>query len=1268
MQASPIVKPIPSAAALLASAFLSLALLAPAPLRAQAAPSAQTLAKYDRNNNGRLDPDETAAMQADQARAAQTPVTSSPSSSGDVVELNPFSVDASKDIGYYAENTLAGSRLNTNVGDLAASITVVTKQQLDDTGALNINDVFLYEANTEGAGNYTPTFINRGSAADAIAGYSGDDGSPFTVATANRVRGLGSADTAQNNYPTIARLAFDSYNTNSVEINRGPNSMLFGTGGASGIINQSTAEAVLNKNKTTINLRVGSNDAHRESISQNVPVGKKVALYVAALYDAKGYPRKPSGDITRRQYAAITYQPFSKTKITGSFENYDNYNNRPNQNDPGDYVTPWYNATGALYGGVGKPGWDPTTQTVTFANGVIAGPFLNSTLDPRWHPGLTSNGTGAFTSSTSANYISDLSIEGHVVFGVDHGQIVNAFAPNGSAGAGVNGSVAIPAVTARTAAQWIAQNIATTQTSGAPLPLPPASTGATSYVSGNTYFDKGVTNKAIYDWTKYNSLGANYGTQNARSFNIEFNQQILSGLNLNIGWFRQEMRQWDHYPLGQANGNANRIFVDTNTKLMDGRPNPYFGAPYVYDYQAATFNTPENNNNLRALLAYDLDLAKNQGWTRFLGRHRFLALASEQKDWSNRLKYTLSFDGGDPRFLINQNPAIPNNYNWSSNPTIERHYYMGDNNNGQVTRGVEKLGEPNFGGPGKVNMSYFDWNSTMTWQSTQMTMDPNLLFTPLPTGVNYKILDSTSFAYQGWLWKNRLIPTAGTRYDKARIYTYSGTSAPGVPIPTQVLYTNGFGNAAMSQVVGNPPYDVGGNTTTLGIVARPFSGWRAIDAAAERGSFLADFVRGLGFTYNHSDNFTTPSNPTTDYYGKILPKPSGTGKDIGISGSMFNNKLSWSLKWYEQNAINAVSNAASTVGTLRVPRIDISSTFAWARLVVRVRAGQDPTSQNFDNNTVFPLTDAQQMAINALVAGPEVDASGKPVVAAFTVGNQLAWPNTSIQSTNSQESKGLEASLVYNPKPNWNIKMTLGQQRSTYSKAVGEITSWLYGSGDATKGDGRLNFWQNLAAPDLPLVYTRFNGNKLYLGQYWSSYGYGGDANSNTTGATSTPSSTYFGIVDSGLHQLAGLQGQRSPSEREWNSSVISNYSFTEGKLRGWAIGGSLRWASNAVVGYYGSLDPATWAHPTPDQNQIVSPDITKPIYTPATTNVDAWISYTTRFGLLGKNVRAKFQLNVRSLTEDGELRPLVYNADGTAAQYTIVDPRTWFLSTTFDF
>ena len=62
------------------------------------------------------------------------------------------------------------------------------------------------------------------------------------------------------------------------------------------------------------------------------------------------------------------------------------------------------------------------------------------------------------------------------------------------------------------------------------------------------------------------------------------------------------------------------------------------------------------------------------------------------------------------------------------------------------------------------------------------------------------------------------------------------------------------------------------------------------------------------------------------------------------------------------------------------------------------------------------------------------------------------------------------------------------------------------------------------------------------------------------------------------------------------------------------------------------------------------------------------WASYTTRLPVFGRSVRTKFQLNVQSLTEKGGLVPIAYNSDGLAANYRIMDPRTFFLTTTFDF
>ncbi|HVS54318.1 MAG TPA: von Willebrand factor type A domain-containing protein [Opitutaceae bacterium] len=80
------------------------------------------------------------------AKTASTLAASTPGAN-DVVMLSPFEVSAGVDRGYAAANTLAGTRLNSNLADAAGSVTVVTKQQLDDTSALNVTDVFHYATN-----------------------------------------------------------------------------------------------------------------------------------------------------------------------------------------------------------------------------------------------------------------------------------------------------------------------------------------------------------------------------------------------------------------------------------------------------------------------------------------------------------------------------------------------------------------------------------------------------------------------------------------------------------------------------------------------------------------------------------------------------------------------------------------------------------------------------------------------------------------------------------------------------------------------------------------------------------------------------------------------------------------------------------------------------------------------------------------------------------------------------------------------------------------
>jgi hypothetical protein len=155
-------------------ALLTLSLIAAAPVHGQAVaqPSAEPTTAAAKK----------ATLLTDSAPSTKT--------DKDVVELSPFTVKSEKDTGYFAENTLAGSRINTNLADLASSITVVTKQQMEDTASVDINDVFKYEANTEGSSSYSPSIVDRNTVKDSISGYSfGNDGTTTTNAQSNRIRG-----------------------------------------------------------------------------------------------------------------------------------------------------------------------------------------------------------------------------------------------------------------------------------------------------------------------------------------------------------------------------------------------------------------------------------------------------------------------------------------------------------------------------------------------------------------------------------------------------------------------------------------------------------------------------------------------------------------------------------------------------------------------------------------------------------------------------------------------------------------------------------------------------------------------------------------------------------------------------------------------------------------------------------------------------------------------------------------------------------------------
>lgn len=1227
------------------------------PAWSQTAPVAATaaeLAKYDTNRNGRLDPEEAAAMRADAAAGASS--TSGPAP-GDVLQLSPFTVSTTRDSGYFAENTLAGSRLNTNLADIAASVTVVTKQQMEDTGSLDINDVFKYEAGTEGSSTYSPSMVDRGTVKDTVAGYTyGNDGSTTSNAQSNRIRGLNAPDSAINNFSTNNRIPFDSYNTQSIEISRGPNALLFGLGTPAGVVNQNATQAVLNRESNSVTVRTDHNGSFRTTLALNRPIIRdKLAVFGAFLYNNQQFERKPSRDLTRRQYGAITFKPFKSTVLRGFVEGMLNDANRPNFFTPRDHVTPWLQS--------GRPSYDPITRMVTIQDtGRQLGPYVSNVNSPGYNAAVNSIiGVNALTNTASPLFVPGIAFDdvARPLRRIDNGRVIDFFArqPQFYAPAQTNPATATPTPATLGWGPGDSRYLFLDRywSASTALPNPTATIDGRTYTYGS-YFNPGVTNKSIYDWTEYNTLQANFDRLRATNYNLEIEHQILPNLFFSAGWLRQDIDEVSNYTLNSLTGATLR--VDPNAKMINGSPNPYFGLPFISEGEGGgldTFYLPETDDNYRAMLAYDLDLTKNRGWTRWFGRHRLLGLWSEQDVKKQVERWRMNFVDGDAdaRLRYVSNLALPGQQQALSTATM-RKFYMASPGAApaQVSHSVGFYGNQGWQSPYTSEVEVWNYN---TGQFQKDRIVEQILFSPAGAGqgANQREVETTQFAVQSYLWDDRLITTLGWRKDdyRARLTTTGAiTDINGnVVEPTlgnDRLYVNGVTgiiNRELFMKRWNRWDKLSGSTRTLGGAFRPFRGLGVVKRVFGEGSRVSEFIEGLTFYYNESNNFNPPSLFQTDYFNRPLPKPTGEGKDGGIGFNLFSNKLVARVNWYETESQNERTNAANLLlGRLSYP--DTTTGIPWASAVQRIRNGiaagrtlqQIISVNNWNTEAVNSVADvANQQKIYDLLKLP------------------LNYYNgLSSGGTQDSKAKGVEIQLTYNPMRNWTMKLTGSKQEATYKNVAPQYDAWLA---------ERLPVWETIGASDIPDFTDPNTGRRYSLRNYWTGYGYTGVAQIENTDGNTSAQAYFNNVVQSQVALAKALEGAVSPLQRKYHGAFLTNYNFDEGRLRGFSLGGSARWESKAAIGFYGKV-----GDPINSPTVINLNDVTRPIYDDGNYYADVWFAYSTK--IYRDKVGLKVQLNVNNVTESGRLMPTQVNFDGTPWAFRIIDPRQFVLTATFTF
>ncbi|OHE89089.1 MAG: hypothetical protein A3G75_06455, partial [Verrucomicrobia bacterium RIFCSPLOWO2_12_FULL_64_8] len=904
----------------------------------------------------------------------------------EVVALSPFQVVASNN-GYYAANTMSGTRFNTKLDDLASSITVVTKGQMEDFAMLDINDIFLYTANTEGTGTYTDYTLDRnGSVQDNVQ---------TNPTQANRVRGIAPANISLNNIETMGRTPIDPILLDGIEVSRGPNANVFGLGNPSGTVNQVMAAANLSRNRTQAQFRIDSYGGYRSSIDVNrVLLKGRLAGRVSAVYQEDKFDLKPSGVSTERYNGMFKYQPFKNTSISGAYFYYHMYGNRPNAIPPRDNISYWIRS--------GRPTWDPVTRMVN-VGGTALGPFGTASAY---------NGPNYFTTGGVGGNSSQLYI--------DQTGISYWSAPQGY--------TSTTGPTSGTQANWLVQ---TTGIEGA--------TGTAAVPSAQPLFrtTPTVSDKSVYDWSSINIASMNRIADRNSTATLQFDQifvnTALQTFAVQGVVMREESKRDQRNIIGLANdnGQSGQLAIDVNERRLDGSVNPFFLRPFVSTDRPRTTYQPAKWDTYRGQAAYRLDLTQQENALKWLG---VFNLAGYYE-----YKYRINRQYSYRDVMVDIKPWLPAGVyrgfqnGPSGTPTAIRltqslqHYYVGDT-----------TGENVDYAPGDFTYGTYPyvWGNAATGVFQNETAELGLAAADKTGGTanSKQVLKTTGAVAQGHFLDDRLVVTYGWREDK--VFSMFGNP------DTHLLNGDGMTfNRAVTDTWDGAWKANKGRTTNTQVVLRPFR-----DLPFTKGEgFVPQLLGGMSLLYNKSDSFipatpaqALPDDPSQPYVQHLLPNPTGEDESFGAAFNLFHDKLVIRVTRYDNKQLNSRNNDANTVAQ-RVIRTDLPLLGATPGrfMLYNVAGATVATSANFNRLGWIKVqnptwTDAQVQA--ELVKQMKMDQA---------VMNALINPTPPIGATADVEAKGTEIEINYNPTTYWTVSANVTDTRSFNQNVSSNLASYI---------------------------------------------------------------------------------------------------------------------------------------------------------------------------------------------------------------------------------
>lgn len=250
----------------------------------------------------------------------------------------------------YAAPAAASTKTDTLLRDVPQSISVVTRQTIDDLNMQNMGDAVAYVPGigmAQGEGNReTPVIRGSSSTGDFFLDGMRDDVQYYR----------------------------DLYNIEQVEVLKGPNGMLFGRGGVGGLINRVSKQAD-GRAIRDLTLQAGSNSNKRLAVDVGQGLTDALAFRVNGMYEDSDSYRD---GVTLERYGfnpTVTLNASDATTLTFGVEYFHDeriadrgvsaYLGRPLKVDPKTFF--------------GDPARSPTDTTVKMANALLEHRFSETT-------------------------------------------------------------------------------------------------------------------------------------------------------------------------------------------------------------------------------------------------------------------------------------------------------------------------------------------------------------------------------------------------------------------------------------------------------------------------------------------------------------------------------------------------------------------------------------------------------------------------------------------------------------------------------------------------------------------------------------------------------------------------------------------------------------------------------------------------------------------------------------------------------------------------